>query len=133
MRRARRGGESEAPRRPTAAACVGWLRLADVGGLQSLGTAGHLELHAIALTERLEAGGLDRAEVHEHVLPAFLRDETEPLGVVEPLHGADGHVAVTFLWAFSPCVHSPQGEVCLVWRQRKNAARTGSRAASHVT
>src|SRR5262249_5527231 len=43
---------------------------------------------AISLGERLEAGALNRAEVHENVWPPFPRDEAVPLCVVEPLHGA---------------------------------------------
>src|SRR6185436_6613058 len=42
----------------------------------------------------LEAPALDRAEVDEHVLSAVLRDESESLGVVEPLHFSVGHVAL---------------------------------------
>src|SRR5204863_345452 len=48
----------------------------------------HLELHALAFGERLEALRLNGAVMHEAVLAAILgRDEAEALGVIEPLHG----------------------------------------------
>src|SRR5438093_4684913 len=77
--------------------------LTHVGGLQSFRTAGHLELHAVTLAERLEAGALDGAVVHEDVFAAFLRDEPEPLRVVEPLHGTGGHGLEPSFWGSRPC------------------------------
>src|SRR5690348_16972306 len=57
-----------------------------------------VELDALALGERLEAGLLDRRVVDEAVLLAVLgRDEPEALAVVEPLHGAGGAHAVLLL------------------------------------
>src|SRR5688500_143738 len=50
-----------------------------------------VELHGLALGERLEALTLDRAVVDEAVLLAAVgRDEAKALGVVEPLHLAGG-------------------------------------------
>src|SRR5262249_54248264 len=47
-----------------------------------------------AFLERLEAAALDGGEVHEEILAAVGRgDETEALGVVEPLHGTCTHFA----------------------------------------
>src|SRR2546427_1289689 len=79
------------------------LGLSDVGGLEPLRAAGHLELHPIAFAEALEARGLDGAEVDEHVLAAFLCDEPEALRIVEPLHCAACHdVPLLFLlWSFT--------------------------------
>src|SRR5688500_11339134 len=48
-----------------------------------------VELHALALVERLEAPALDGGVVDEQVLASVLgRDEAEALVVVEPLDGA---------------------------------------------
>src|SRR5262249_17537056 len=63
----------------------------DVRGLQTLRSAGHVELEGLALGQRLEALTLDRGEVHEHVLTAVLGDETETLRLVNPLQGAASH------------------------------------------
>jgi len=59
----------------------------DVRSLETLRSLDHVERDALTLGERLEAGSLDRREVNEHVLAAFLGDETETLRLVEPLHG----------------------------------------------
>src|SRR3990172_533369 len=48
-----------------------------------------VELHLLALSQRLEPGSLDGRVVDEAVLLAvFPGDEPEAFGVVEPLHGA---------------------------------------------
>src|SRR5207247_4628990 len=62
--------------------------LADVCGLQSLRTAGDVELHGLTLGKRLEAVALNRREVHENVLSTLLGNEAKSLGLVEPLHRA---------------------------------------------
>src|SRR2546422_9602688 len=71
----------------------------DVSGLETLGAARDVELDAVALGQGFEALGLDRSVVNEHVLAAVLRDETVPLGLVEPLHSSVCHASVprTFL------------------------------------
>src|SRR5256885_289765 len=46
---------------------------------------------AVAFGERAEALGLDGGVMDEYVLPALLRDEAEPLAVVEPLHSTLRH------------------------------------------
>src|SRR6187401_934621 len=62
---------------------------ANVRGLQALLALLHFELHALVLSERLEAVALDVAEVGEEVGAArVLRDEAEALALVEPLHGS---------------------------------------------
>src|SRR4029079_10975995 len=64
----------------------------DVRRLQALGAAAHFELHLLAFLERLEAAHLDRGVMREEVFATFRRgDETEALGVVEPLNGAGWH------------------------------------------
>src|SRR5690606_31133194 len=62
-----------------------------VRSLQALGSLHDVELDFLALGERPEARRLDRGEVHEHILAALLGDETEPLAIIEPLHGTLGH------------------------------------------
>src|SRR5262245_10480381 len=92
-------------RRSAARNRVRWysrLGLADSGRLETLRTAGHLELHVFALGKGLEALTLDRREVHEHVLSAFLRDESESLRLVEPLHCATSHVATPSVLGAAP-------------------------------
>src|ERR1044071_6233277 len=66
-----------------------WLReLDDVLRRRTLLALDDFELDALAFGERLEALRLDCGVMHEAVLLAVLgRDETEPLRVVEPLHG----------------------------------------------
>src|SRR5579875_747326 len=55
--------------------------------LHALRALHDLELHPLAFLEAAEALRTDRREMHENVRPAAVRrDETEPLGVVEPLH-----------------------------------------------
>src|SRR5262249_48421752 len=65
--------------------------LPDVAGLQALRPLHDLELDALSLGKRLETLSLDRGEVDEDVLATLLRDETEALRVVEPLHGTRRH------------------------------------------
>src|SRR5690606_27557470 len=58
---------------------------------RALGALDHVELHASALGERLEAAALDRRMMDEQILAAVLGgDEAEALLIVEPLHGAGG-------------------------------------------
>src|SRR5918994_1909122 len=53
----------------------------------------HVEGDLLAVLQRLEAGALDRAVMGEQILAAVVRrDESEALGVVEPLHGTCSHV-----------------------------------------
>src|SRR5690349_15847102 len=64
----------------------------DVRRLLALGARGHVEAHALAFFQRLEAILLDSGEMGEQILAAFRgRDEAEALGVVEPLDGACCH------------------------------------------
>src|SRR4029453_9604693 len=70
-----------------------WFRsgLANVGGLESLRSPGHLELDPISLGQALEALGLNGVEMHEHVLATLLGYEAVPLRIVEPLDGTLCH------------------------------------------
>src|SRR5687767_1726372 len=56
-------------------------------GLQALRALDHHEANLLAFLQRLEAGALDGAEVHEEVFTAFTADEAKALRIVEPLHG----------------------------------------------
>src|SRR5581483_4036735 len=60
----------------------------DLIGLQALRALGRHEADLLAFLQRLEAGALDRAEMHEQVVTAFLADEAEALGIVEPFDGS---------------------------------------------
>src|SRR3954468_10500246 len=65
---------------------------ADVAGLRSFLSLGGVELDLIAFFERLEARGLDSAEVNEDVFAAVVRgDKAETFCVVKPLHRAFSH------------------------------------------
>src|ERR1043166_8734386 len=63
-------------------------RLRHVRRLRSFLALHDFELDAIAFGQGLEAGPLNRAEMHEHIRSALPRNKTVPLRVVEPLHGA---------------------------------------------
>jgi hypothetical protein len=72
----------------------------DLVGLHALLALHGDERHALAFLERLEAGALDRAEVHEEVRAALGGDETEALGIVEPLDGSGltiRHLDISFV------------------------------------
>jgi hypothetical protein len=58
----------------------------DVRRLISPGTGHDVELHALALGQRLEPVGLDGREVNEELLARVIPDEAEALGLIEPLH-----------------------------------------------
>src|ERR1051326_752302 len=65
------------------------------GGLAPLGH--HLEADLLALDERLHAGALDGADVHEHILASVARlDEAVALLHVEELHGTCRHSVLLF-------------------------------------
>src|SRR5690606_1657564 len=71
------------------------LQRLDLVGLQALLALHDEEGDLLAFLQRLEAGALDRAEMHEQVGAALRGDEAEALGVVEPLDGTGltiGHV-----------------------------------------
>ena len=50
-----------------------------------------LELHVVAFGQGAEALRDDGGVMHEHVLAPVLRDEAEPLGIIEPLDRALRH------------------------------------------
>src|SRR5476649_916278 len=48
------------------------------------------ELNGLTFVQRAKSGALNRRDVHEHILAAFLRlDEAIALRRIEPLYGAD--------------------------------------------
>src|SRR5438105_13428940 len=63
---------------PSAGAC-------DVRRLPTLGAGNHVEFDPLSLLEGAEAAPLDRGEVNEDVLAGFIANESETLGLVEPL------------------------------------------------
>src|SRR4051794_32655427 len=68
------------------------LERGDVDGLGALVAGLGVEGHLRALSQRLEAVGVDAGVVDEEVLAALVRgDEAEALVVVEPLHGSCSH------------------------------------------
>src|SRR6266568_1429368 len=98
----RRPGLSTGPSESHVEADATTLDGADVRGLQTLRALLHLELHLLALGEGAEPVSLDGGVVAEDVLaPAIMRDKTEALRVVEPLHGTSSHV-LNFLAVFGP-------------------------------
>jgi hypothetical protein len=46
----------------------------------------NVKTHLLSLVQRLEAAGLDSAEVHENIRAALLFDEAEAFAFVEPLY-----------------------------------------------
>jgi hypothetical protein len=58
-------------------------------GLQALLTLHNLEGDLLAFLQTLEATTGNRAEMHEYVRAIVTANETEALGVVEPLDGTD--------------------------------------------
>src|SRR6187402_2829415 len=64
----------------------------DARSLRALRARGDFEFYALAFLQAAKALGVDRRKVDEHVLPTVLRrDETETLGVVEPLDRTETH------------------------------------------
>src|SRR5262249_33629062 len=71
---------------------AGWLDERDVDRLGALGPLARLVLDLRTLRQRAEARSVDVGEVDEQVLATLVGvDETEPLGIVEPLHGSGRH------------------------------------------
>ena len=63
--------------------------LGHVFGLQALLAFGNGELDLLAFVQRAVTVPANRAEVHEHIGTGIALDKPVPLGIVEPLHGAD--------------------------------------------
>jgi hypothetical protein len=74
--------------KPVAVRQSGLRRNRDVRSLQPLRTFDHIELHLSAFLKRAKAAGLNRAEVDEHILAPFSRDEAKAFRIVEPLAGS---------------------------------------------
>jgi hypothetical protein len=62
------------------------LRFANISRLRTFLPLHDLELHLIALLQALVAIGIDCAVVYEHIRTVFPPNESETLGIVEPLH-----------------------------------------------
>jgi hypothetical protein len=62
------------------------LDLDHVGGLGAFLTLGHIEAYPIAFGQGLEAFPFDGRKVNENIGTTILLDETETLGVIEPLY-----------------------------------------------
>src|SRR5215472_15242202 len=127
QRRSKAGGEDaagRAPESPGPGQGLLSLDLADVGGLEPLRTPTHLELDPVTLGQTLESGSLNGAEVHEHILATLLRDETEPLRIVEPLHAALSHLYLPLSREACASVmpHHHGGGALLDRKANKNAA-----------
>jgi len=64
--------------------CLGQLHLFS---LQAFLALGHGEGHLLTFLQALEACGLNRAEVNEYIVTAFIStDEAKTFGIVEPLY-----------------------------------------------
>src|SRR5690348_9165458 len=62
------------------------------GGLPALGSLHDFEADPLRLLQAAETLRVDRRVMHEHIIPTILgRDETEALGVVEPLDRTGSH------------------------------------------
>src|SRR5688572_18891784 len=69
------------------------LQRLDVGRGRAFLPLRHVERHLLAVFQRFEPRTLDRAVMGKEILAAVIRrDESEPLRVVEPLHGTCRHV-----------------------------------------
>ena len=74
-------------------ASAGLFGRADVGSLLALRAIDDVEGHFLVLGQGLETIALNSGEVSEEVFTTFGRgDETETLGVVEPLNGTVCHL-----------------------------------------
>jgi hypothetical protein len=66
--------------------CSPYLNRLNVLGLEALGAAHDVELHALAFLKAAEAVRVDRGEVNEDIfVVALARNEAEALGIVKPL------------------------------------------------
>ena len=63
----------------------------DIGGLEPLGSRDHIERYGLAFGEGFESITLNGGEMYEYIFTVVLLDETETLGVIEPLHFALCH------------------------------------------
>src|SRR5262249_4771530 len=77
---------------PSAKPCSAHL---EIGGRSLAALRLQLERDLLALVQRVEAGALDGADMHEDVLAAIARlDEAVTFGRIEPLDSAAGHEAL---------------------------------------
>ncbi len=65
-----------------------------IAGLRALLAFYNLKLYRVAFLKAFVSIRLDRAVMNEHVGTVFTADESEPFGIVEPLHGTfqSGHL-----------------------------------------
>src|SRR5207247_7923800 len=88
-------------------------------------------LHLVTLGQGLEAVALNCREVHEHVLAAVLRDESESLGIVEPLHRTQRHFVTPCYGACPPQTFSGGHAAATASRgHKRNDRGRGSPAAA---
>src|SRR5258708_16696903 len=88
-------GETQSTMRPAHRAhwALRVLDRADVRGLETFRSLGHVKLDLLSLLQGTEAIGVDRRMVAKNVFaPAVLSNEAEAFGVVEPLHSAACHI-----------------------------------------
>src|SRR6185437_8915194 len=71
--------------------CCYCLHALNVCRVKTFCTRLNLEFHFLSLSECLEAIHGDGREMHEDVFATLLLDETETLGIIEPLHLALCH------------------------------------------
>src|SRR5262245_13578943 len=91
--------------------------------LPGLAVGNDVEGDLLAFLQLVEAGALDRADVHEDILAAILRlDESVALLGVEPLHGSLGHGDLVFHWYVSES-HARHGPGCLEILGRSSVRR----------
>jgi hypothetical protein len=64
--------------------------------LPALGTLFHVELDRLAFLKAAEPGRVDRRVMNENVLTVLAADESETLGVVEPLYCSLFHFSMLF-------------------------------------
>ncbi len=62
-------------------------RLQDVGRLRSFGSLHDVEFDILAFLQRLEPVALQGGIVDEDIFPTIEPDKSEPLPIIEPLHG----------------------------------------------
>ena len=92
----RTGRETRTSGRHSWASRPGKLAFTDVAGPGAFLALDDVERHGLALSERLEAFGLDVTVVDEDLAAVVNLDEPKPLGIVEPLHLACCHEQGSF-------------------------------------
>jgi hypothetical protein len=79
---------------PAGEACFMDLQLYDVLSFRAFIAFNHVEAHIIALGQALEATAINGGVVGENIDAIFLCDETETLGLIEPLYSSVCHTDI---------------------------------------